>query len=472
MNCSSLKTLCVDFPSHEILSIMKLALKSETLKLEALDIAGISPGGYYIITPLLQHCSTLKNLILTRGSNVDLDSHIDEFVDGLQHLSELTRFTFGFGYSTPEAYNKLVNALVNKDLEFLSIGTSENQVVLTDPMPLQRMFEANRNLETILMYNIEMKDMSAVFSAFNHEKLTEVTLVNILKYEENARALSDALARNTTPVKHLEIYQQGDFEHEPLVRALSEGLRDSQSLTNVRLQLTQVYDIDLHAVAVVLETNNQLKRLNVSQYRGITTHNLDSGLTRLGQSLVHNKTLTSLDLSLKAHVSKEATEAVLNGVKVNSTLKWVSASWLSDKEKAELSFYLDLNRGAKQALYLPLTLMPYAFARADKCRAANQGRSGPPLRLDLLADAARAGNTNDFTEVMLRMFVGTLLGDQDDNTQEEQQEERQLAPPNELYFFVRERCDLFQVPAREEEEENNTTSGTSWWCCGLLGRHH
>ena len=67
-NSTSLKELCVDFPTITTLSILNLALKSEVLKLETLDIAGFLHLGYTILASVLRHCTSLRKLILTMGS--------------------------------------------------------------------------------------------------------------------------------------------------------------------------------------------------------------------------------------------------------------------------------------------------------------------------------------------------------------------------------------------------------------------
>ena len=76
---------------------------------------------------------------------MNLDSKIDELVEALESgTPRLEHFSFGFGYASPEAFSKLANALATKDLKFLSFGCSEDQVVLDDPTPLERMVASNR----------------------------------------------------------------------------------------------------------------------------------------------------------------------------------------------------------------------------------------------------------------------------------------------------------------------------------------
>lgn len=444
-NSTSLKSLCLDYPSLPLLNALKQVLPSETLQLERLDIAGISHEGYEILAPLLPFCPSLKTLILTAGSTVNLDTSISEFAAAIESgcLPLLEKLTFAYGYSSPEACSKLFDALATMDLKFLSVGGSENQVLLADPTPLERMIAANRGLQDLHLYNVEAYDLSEVFGAIDHMNLVNMRLTNVIKTAGNAQDLASALSRNA--LETLDIVCTGDdFQYEPFVRSLSDGLISSNTLTIVNLNLNQVYDIDLHALSFALEGNNHLKTLRVTQYKD-HDRSLDSGLTRLGQSLKHNNTLCVLDLNINVDVADSTNASLLDGVKANSSLKVAKFSWFDDQDKAELHFYVELNHGLKQALYLPLNLMAYAFARADQYSFRHVirtvGGDGPTT-------ASKKFHITAHIEVDMH--------------------EDGFRPPSEMFFLVRERCDLFHLADREVTDSKK--QGNTWlsWLCGLL----
>lgn len=461
-NSTSLKVLCVDFPSITLLGILNLALKSEVLQLETLDIAGFMNDAYTILAPVLRYCNSLKKLVLTMGRNVILDGSIDELVQALERgTPKLEQFSFGFGYASPAAFSKLANALATKNLNFLSFGTSEEQVVLDDPSPLERLIAGNRQLEFFNIQNVETADMSGMFLALNHDNLKKIMLTNVIKTRENARDLGMSLARNNTPLETLEIWSMYEnFEHEPFLSTLSDGLCNSTTLKSVTCHLKKVCNDDLNALAVVLEANPRLKRMKVTQ-NSQTPHarDVDSGVLQLGQALGRNHGLERLDLTLDCDVSERATRAVLDGVKGNSTLKHVAVDWFSEKQQAELDFYIKLNLGPKQALYSPLNLMAYAFARADQCRLGGDS----PQRIFGFADLLeQANDATEATEGFLEFMTALMLAGDPQHRQE-----GELLPPSVLYYFIRERCDLFgeaaEVARRKQrlEEESRTS-----WCCG------
>lgn len=409
----SLKTLCLDYPASLAMIVLNVALDDGTLKLETLDIVGFPYYGYDALAPVLGQCTELKELILSAGSTVNLDANIDEFVQGIDGLPLLEKFIFGFGASTTQALGKLLNVLAAKDLKRCGFGPSKGRVILDDATPLERLLTANQNLEFLNVHNVGARDMSEVFGSLNHAKLKEISLYNVIQTAQDAGHFATALSRNNTLVESLDIHcaQEDDFEHEVFLPALSNGLRNSTSLTRVTLVLAQVHNEDLRALSTVVEENHGLTDLSVSSHSSKGDQpedNLDDGVICLGQALTRNQGVTYLHLGWDQTVGKHAIRAFLNAVKMNSTLKWATASFLSSSEKEELDFYVRLNDGAKQSLHVPLNIMSFAFVRANRCRIKWN---------------------------------------------------KKVDPPSELFFFVRERCDLFQVAAAVARRNVNQVQG-------------
>jgi hypothetical protein len=286
-----------------------------------------------------------------------------------------------------------------------------HRVTLADPFDMERVLTANQNLAVFRVSNIGMQDMSKVFQALNYSKLKQLELVNVIETAQHATDLSHALSRNNASVESLGIRSSSpsgsskspgsvrpsfEFVPEPfLVCSLSHGLTNCRLLKNVTIILARVHNEDLCALATVLQENPCLQYLDVKQDRQYGNNdNVDQGIIRLGEGLMQSRGMKRLLLSLPQKVGPTAQMAFLNGVKVNSSLSWVAAPFLTSG--LELAFYIRLNNGPKQALNPALNLMPLVFARAARSRINKRGKAGPP---------------------------------------------------SELYFFVRERCDLFQEAA-------------------------
>jgi hypothetical protein len=410
---------------------LAISLRSDTLQLETLNIDGLSTFGFQVILSSLGNAmSSLKELVLTNGQCfLDIDESIDDFATSLEQSSpNLELFTLSFDQASSSSVYKLFNALATKNLKKLSLASQDRLVYLNDPSPVERFVAANRDLELFGVRNFHMNDMSGVFRAMeNHANLKEMGLFQMLKSAHNAQALGRLLAQNRVPLEKLDVCNFGDENrHEALVPALLEGLCNSTTLKTIHFYLNEISSDDLAALAIVVEENSHIRSLRVSQQfkRQSPQDGNDQSLARFGHALMRNQSLTSLCLMWDQDVSQAVTRALLDGAKVNSTLKWTEIQWLPPKDKAELDFYIHLNCGAKQALHVPLNLMSFAFVRADQCRRSARVRWHIPREPELYTSE----------EFMVRLLSGIGRRGQ----------RQQLDPPSELYFFVRERADLFQ----------------------------
>lgn len=438
---TSLKKLKIEYACPATYVALSVALDlGGLLQLETLNFDGLSQFGFRTIAGSLHNCKSLKTLILTPGNNVmNLDDGVDDFCKGLEAGSAaLSFFTLSFDLASPQSVNKVLEALSTKHtLQWLSFASNNEAISIPDAGPMERFLAANTNLKLIGLRNLHFASMAGMFSAMqNHKNLKTLDLFNTLSSPNDARALANCLlAENRVPLESIELCNFGHAnKHDPLVPSMLEGLCSNKTLKKLHFYMNEIHEDDLVALATVLEENSSLQQLRVSQqYERVIAGGDDKGLVRFGEALGQNEGITSLCFKWEQNVGKASVRALVNGVKANSTLKWVDVEWLPHSARAQVKFYIGLNDGLKQALHAPLNVMAFAFEQADKCRKPS--KDGLLDRV-LLPDSAKDQYTND--ERLIHMMLGVMS-----LMVEDKKEKQQLAPPSELFFFVRERCDLF-----------------------------
>jgi hypothetical protein len=175
------------------------------------------------------------------------------------------------------------------------------------------------------------------------------------------------------------------------VVALCQGLAHNKTLQSLQLYSNYFGDKGVTAVATLIASNDQLVEISIRNH-----HGGDKSVAQIGHALKHNTSLRSLDV---CPASPTSFRALLDGVKEHPTLTTVHVPYrINSMQRHELWYYLKLNGGARHSLNAPLDHWPLLLHGADRCR---------PLGLLEWADS-----------------------------------------PSMLYYFVKEKCDLFNDSTR------------------------
>jgi Ran GTPase-activating protein (RanGAP) involved in mRNA processing and transport len=237
----------------------------------------------------------------------------------------------------------------------------------------------------------------AIEEALENNKLKTLNLGQTRSGPGLIGRLVDALSRNSSLIE-LVIFNCS--LHDDDVVALCQGLENNTMLKSLELDASRMGDTGVSAVATLITRNNHLTKISISDHGGS-----DKTMMQIGDALKTNTSLKLLRMyrcsSRGGSVGQNCIRAILDGIKEHPSLTIVDPpDGFSEMQTHELWYYLEKNKGAGHVLSAPLNVWPRALNRADRC-------------------CPQSSN-----------------------------------PPSVLYYFVREKCDLFNVSAYAAEESS------------------
>jgi len=200
---------------------------------------------------------------------------------------------------------------------------------------------------------------------------------------DHIHPLCNALNRNSH-IKHLDL-THCDLADAGIV-ALCKGLEHNRTIRALTLTRNAMGDEGAAAITTLISGECRLTGLGIEKCKLQDHH-----IVGIAAALASNTSLRDLRLISDQEISQESVQILLNGIKANTSLTKLSIpKGFNDVQRDGVYFCVQRNRGATLALTANLNLWDLVLTRADKCRR------------------------------------------------------RTSSPPDMLYYFVRERCDVFR----------------------------
>jgi Ran GTPase-activating protein (RanGAP) involved in mRNA processing and transport len=275
------------------------------------------------LSGILNSVKTLKSLDLS-GDDLK-DGGLSDIADALKNNTNLESLKLRgqLGPSYPLLIREMLQG--NKNLRRLVL----HSIIIT-PEDLASIFqtlEANTTLKTLEMpaNNITGVAAKALGSMLgNNNSLEILNLPSRFQTDENIEHVMNGLVKNTgLKTVDLTRVDMGEFGEKFIVRLI----KDNKSIVNLYLKANGFTSQGFEAIVDALTNNTTLKAFKLGDEQVI--QNADAPvLTKLGEMIEKNNTLTELELS-RLFDSKLSISLrdFLKGLRNNSTLKKLSLSW-------------------------------------------------------------------------------------------------------------------------------------------------
>jgi len=264
-----------------------------------------------------------------------------------------------------------------------------------------RMMEANKSIERIYIKMIHRRsqdtpstDITALGRALASNNSLKVLALTDFDIDINGiRILRDTLHNNDT-LESLSL--SGNTVDVEGMRVICDLILRSNSLKNLDLSRNGFDSSAIDLLCEAMQSSSSIKELNL-----FGNDMTGEDVAQMGKMLLRNTSLKTLCLWRVQNLSEHHVRALVEGVKMHPaiTKAQIFLTHMSAGDPAvlqqALDFYLELNRGPRRLLHedttLPMSLWPHILKRADDYGRMNR------------------------------------------------------RPPSMLYFFVREKCDLFAI---------------------------